>query len=144
MEKMVAYAQRSRALLLGLLLSACSDLVRPAPSELPGTTIKLPPTTAQFHQHESGGVPFSMFQYRFDFAASDLASFAAGLPCSLGPLDAGSPQFATVGTNHRDWYTPEKASKHRGCDGMSGNWSFSVLVDVSSPSVYTAYVVRSD
>jgi hypothetical protein len=85
-----------------------------------------------------------MFQYRFDFAAGELSGFASTLPCSLGPLETGSPQFATVGTNNRDWYTPEKSSKHRGCDGTLRSWSFSVLIDVSNPSVHTAYLVLSD
>jgi hypothetical protein len=85
-----------------------------------------------------------MFQFRFDFAARDLPGFTSSLPCALGPLETGSPKFATVGTNNRDWYTPEKSSKHRGCDGMLRSWSFSVLVDVSDATIHTAYVVLSD
>jgi hypothetical protein len=135
---------RGCTLLVGVLLAACSDRVRPAPSELPGTTLKLPPSTTNFFEHHSGGVPFSMLQFRFDFAAKDLAGFASGLPCSFGPLETGAPTFATVGTNTRDWYNPEKAVKHRGCEGMLSSWSFSALVDVSSASVHTAYVVLSD
>ena len=124
--------------------TGCSDKVRPTPSELPGMGLKLPASTSHFFEHESGGVPFSLFQYRFDFAARDLPGFAKAIPCALGPVETGPPLHATVGTNHCDWYQPDRATKHRSCEGRLRNYDFDVLIDVSKPDPYTAYIVLSD
>lgn len=40
--------------------------------------------------------------------------------------------------------TPDKATAHRGCDGKLGGYDFSILFDVSTPTLWTAYVVLSD
>ena len=83
-------------------------------------------------------------QYRFDFASRDLPVLVERLPCALGPIETGPPGFASVGTNDRDWYTPESAQRHRGCEGRKDMWAFDVLIDVARPETYTAYIVLGD
>ena len=122
----------------------CSDKAWRPPSEIEAAGLKLPRGTSNFFEHHSGGVPFSMFQYRFDFPSKELPSLAAQLPCTLGASKTGAPEFANVGTNDRGWYTPDQATHHRGCDGAVRSWSFSILLDVSKPDVFTAYIVLSD
>ena len=123
---------------------ACSDKAWRPPTEIEAAGWKLPRGTNNFFEHHSGGVPFSMFQYRFDFPSKELPGLAAQLPCTLGVSKTGSPDFANVGTNDRDWYTPDQATSHRGCDGRVRNWDFSVLLDVSKPDTVTTFVVLSD
>jgi hypothetical protein len=132
------------ALLLLAATPGCSDKAWRAPSEIEPAGLKLPRGTSNFFEHHSGGVPFSLFQYRFDLPSKELPSLAAQLPCALGTSKIGSPEFANVGTNDREWYTPDQATSHRGCDGHVRNWDFSVLLDISKPDAFTTYIVLSD
>jgi hypothetical protein len=132
---------------IALLLFAapgCSDRTWRTPTEIEPAGWKLPRGTSNFFEHHSGGVPFSMFQYRFDLPSKELPSLAAQLPCTLGVPKTGPPDFANVGTNDRTWYSPDQATSHRGCDGRVGNWDFDVLLDVSKPDVITTFIVLSD
>ena len=129
---------------IAIALWGCSDKAFVVPPVIDRLGAKLPRSTDNFYFHESGGIPFSLCQYRFDFAPRDFSSFAAELPCPLGPAESGTSDLATVHTNDRPWYTPEMATRHRGCEGRVGSWDFSILVDVGLPDRSTAYIVLSD
>lgn len=126
------------------LACACSDRVVQTPTSIDEIALALPPSTANFYRYQSGGIPFVMNQYRFDLAPRDLAVVGAKLPCSLGPTKTGKPEHGIVNTNTRAWYTPDRATLHRSCEGHVGAYHVSVLIDVSSPDRYVAYFVASD
>ncbi len=123
---------------------ACSDRMARIPRRIEQIGLDIPASASDFYMHHSGGIPFSLFQYRFDFAPRDLKTFEAQLPCPLGAVQTGPPEFASVGTNDRTWYTPERATSHRGCEGSRGIWHTDVLLDVSRADRYRIYIVFSD
>lgn len=132
------------ATLMAASLAACSDRVSPVPNEIARVGVNVPPSATNFYHHETGGLPFVMVQYRFDFAARELPILVKRLPCTLGPVETGPPGVATVGANDRDWYIPESAERHRGCEARKDIWAFEVLIDVARAERYTAYIVLSD
>lgn len=65
------------------------------------------------------------------------------LPCRLGPIEVGPPKFAFVEHNEERWYTPELATRHRGCafETTRGDTASSFLVDVGAPGKAVVYAV---
>lgn len=118
---------------------ACFDRPTTPPPTLKFTNTPIPKSAHHFFAYESG-LQHTLYQVRFSIPQADVAQLA--LPCALGPPATGSAPFATVGTNDRWWYTPEKARHHRGCDfPRAGLVSGSVLVDSTSPGDPTVFVV---
>ena len=79
---------------------AAADHVPPPPTRMPYLDIKLPASAHDYQAFESG-LQHTMLQIRFAFSTRDLVSFAARLPCRLGPAETGPPEHALVGTNDR-------------------------------------------
>lgn len=123
-----------------LALASCSDQALVPPREIPYVHVRLPPSARAYHRRETG-LQHTMLQVRFEMAPRDLATFASRLPCRLGPVREGPPEFATVGTNDRAWYAPERARRHRGCEYGRGLLGASFLVDVADPARLTVYAV---
>jgi hypothetical protein len=115
-----------------------ADRVNPVPRQLPYLGVKLPPSTRNYHASEEG-LQHSSLQLRFDLPSSDLPLLAKALPCKLGPVDHGEPQFAVVGTNEFSWYTPEKVAVHRGCSYHRDIRTASFLVDVERADWVTVF-----
>lgn len=131
----------TQGMLLISLLIGCSARPTPPPSHVGYTQLQLPSSVHDFYEHESG-LQSTMHQSRFSLPSRDLPSLK--LPCVLGSIQTGPPAFAQVGTNSRDWYTPEKASRHQGCDFNVNGIPGSVLVDLGGPGDPVVYLVTSD
>jgi hypothetical protein len=123
-----------------LAFASCSDEVSPPPREIPYADVRLPPGARAYYSYEVG-VQHTLLQVRFEMAPCDLATFASHLPCRLGPLREDAPRFATVGTNTRAWYTPERSRRHRGCSHHRRLLDTSFLVDMTDPARLTVYAV---
>jgi hypothetical protein len=127
-----------------LTTTGCScrspDEVQPPPGELPYVEVKLPSSARAYHKYTTG-LKYEMSQVRFDMDPEDLPAWEVTLPCRLGAIETGVPEFAHVGTNDRRWYVPERAKKHRGCRYDHGLLGASFLVDVSAPDRVTFYGV---
>lgn len=130
----------ARAFMGALALASCRDEVSTPPREIPYIHVRLPRSARAYYHHETG-FQHTMHQVRFEMAPHDLANFASRLPCPLGPVHDGPPEFATVGSNDRAWYAPEHARRHRGCDYHRGIRGASFLVDVTDPARLTVYAV---
>lgn len=122
---------------------SCSrDDVQPPPKAIPYVKVALPPSTTAYHSYESG-LQHTMLQIRFDIMPRELPELESRLPCRLGAVETGEPEVALVGTNDRAWYTPEQATRHRGCRHHSGLLSAAFLVDLSDATRATVYGVIS-
>lgn len=121
-------------------LASCSDEVSPPPREIPYVHVRLPRSARAYYSRETG-MQHTMLQVRFEMASCDLATFASRLPCRLGTAREGPPEFATVGTNDRAWYAPERARRHRGCQHHRGILDASFLADLTDPARLTVYAV---
>jgi hypothetical protein len=131
-------------LALALCLQACSDRSIRPPKRIPRLAADLPESTSNFYSYVSGGLPSIMEQYRFDINAKDLSTLEKMLWCRLGP-ETGAPSIiASVGTNTRDWYTPEQSRQNRSCESPGGGWTMDVLVDTTNSAVYRVFMVLSD
>jgi hypothetical protein len=136
------------ALVAAVHVTACArtraprgdDEISPPPSQLPYVDVKLPRSTRAYRSYETG-VQHTMLQARFEIEARDLPELAPRLPCRLGPVEEGEPEFAHIGTNDRAWYVPETVRKYRGCDYHHGLTTASFLVDVGDAERITIYAV---
>jgi hypothetical protein len=109
---------------------------------MPYLAVKLPPSTRNYHQYESG-LQHTMLQLRFEMDPKDLPLLEKRLPCRLGALASGPPEHGTVGTNDRAWYKPEVVKKHRGCEYTKGLRTASLLVDLDRADRAVVYAVIS-
>jgi hypothetical protein len=135
------------ALLLFVLAAGCNSAARRGPRRLPWLGIDLPASTREYHVHEKG-LNATMLQARFDVDPADLPAVEREL-CAFGAPTTAKTGVASVGTNDRDWYTPEAAATHRDCHAMVKRpgltkLSVSMLADVSDASRVRVYLVASD
>ncbi|HEY3499355.1 MAG TPA: hypothetical protein VGK73_31920 [Polyangiaceae bacterium] len=123
-------------------LVACAGAPPPPPREIPYVSIELPPSARNFQVHERGE-KHKRVQVRFEMAPEDLTLFVGRLPCRLDPEQREPPRHALVVDNDQVWYTPEKATRHRGCDNdRPGGWQrSSFLMDLGDAQKIVVYAV---
>lgn len=126
------------ALPLACHSGASADRVDPPPKSIPYLGVRLPTSTRNYQSFEEG-LQHSLLQLRFEVRSSELPLLAKSLPCKLGPVERGEPQFAVVGTNELGWYTPEKVAMHRGCEYHKDIQTASFLIDVERTDWVTVF-----
>jgi hypothetical protein len=82
-------------------------------------------------------------QLRFELDPDDVRLLEERLPCRLGPVEVGPPKYALVANNEDPWYRPELATRHRGCDFVTGRGmeASAFLVDLGDPAKVVVYGV---
>jgi hypothetical protein len=120
--------------------NSADDLVEPPPRTIPYLGVRLPSSVRQYYAYEEG-MQHSLLQLRFSLATRDLPVLASRLPCRLGPVTAGPPEYGNVGPNTRPWYRPEAVERHSGCDYHQGLRTASFLVDLGRPERVVVYAV---